>query len=126
MFFVIVMGLGEFLGCLTADCIFLHHVFVTESVCRADQATTTAPTTTASTTTTVAPSPTPPGTPERGAYFVYRNGTECLLAQMGLQLNVSYFSRSQNKVKESFTSIPQSEIIHTFQSILHNKSNKTN
>lgn len=70
----------------------------TESVCRADQATTTAPTTTASTTTTVAPSPTPPGTPERGTYFVNNsNGTECLLAQMGLQLNVSYFSRSQNK-----------------------------
>ncbi|KAM9366593.1 lysosome-associated membrane glycoprotein 1a [Symphorus nematophorus] len=70
----------------------------TESVCRADQATTTAPTTTASTTTTVAPAPTPPGTPDRGTYFVKNsNGTECLLAQMGLQLNVSYFSQSQNK-----------------------------
>ncbi|XP_075933749.1 lysosome-associated membrane glycoprotein 1a isoform X1 [Anarhichas minor] len=70
----------------------------TESVCAADQTTTTAPPTTAGTTTTAAPAPTPPGTPERGTYSVNnRSGTVCLLAQMGLQLNVSYFSLSQNK-----------------------------
>lgn len=68
----------------------------------ADQPTTTAPPTTASSTTTAAPAPTPPGTPERGTYSVKNStGTVCLLAQMGLQLNVSYFSRSQNKVKGS-------------------------
>lgn len=70
----------------------------TESVCTADQASTTAPPTTATTTTTVAPSPTPTGTPVQGTYFVNNsNGTVCLLAQMGLQLNVSYSSQSQNK-----------------------------
>lgn len=72
---------------------------VTESICMADQASTAAPPTTASTTTTVAPAPTPAGTPERGSYSIKNgNGTDCLLAQMGLQLNVSYFSPSQNKV----------------------------
>ncbi|XP_056268507.1 lysosome-associated membrane glycoprotein 1a [Pseudoliparis swirei] len=70
----------------------------TESVCTADQTSTTAPPTTAGTTTTAAPAPTPPGTPERGTYSVNNlNGTVCLLAQMALQLNVSYFSPSQNK-----------------------------
>ncbi|XP_042275908.1 lysosome-associated membrane glycoprotein 1a [Thunnus thynnus] len=70
----------------------------TESVCMADKGSTAAPPTTASTTTTAAPAPTPPGTPERGNYSISNgNGTVCLLAQMGLQLNVSYFSVSQNK-----------------------------
>ncbi|KAL6112940.1 lamp1 [Pungitius sinensis] len=69
----------------------------TESVCTADTASTAAPPTTAGT-TTAAPAPTPPGTPERGTYSVTNsNGTACLLAQMGLQLNVSYFSLPQNK-----------------------------
>lgn len=71
----------------------------------ADHATTTTPATSASTTTTTAPAPTPPGTPERGTYSVNNtNGTFCFLAQMGLQLNVSYFSRSQNKVKGGYIS----------------------
>ena len=75
----------------------------TESVCMADQTTTTAPTTTTSTTTPTTPEPTPeptpPGLPERGSYSVKTsNGTICLLALMGLQLNVSYVSQSQNKV----------------------------
>lgn len=65
---------------------------------------TTAPPTTNSTTTaatTTAPAPTPPGTPERGRYSVLNgSSTECLLAHMGLQLNVSYFSRPQNKVRD--------------------------
>lgn len=78
----------------------------TESVCMADQASTTAPPTTASTTTTAAPSPTPPGTPERGSYAVLKgNDTECLLAQMGLQLNVTYVSRSQNKTVQELVNV---------------------
>lgn len=78
----------------------------TESVCMADQASTTAPPTTASSTTTAAPAPTPPGTPERGAYSVtYGNGTVCLLAQMGLQFNVSYFSLSQNKTIQELVNL---------------------
>lgn len=78
----------------------------TESVCTADQASTTAPPTTAGTTTTAAPAPTPPGTPERGTYSVNnRNGTVCLLAQMGLQLNVSYFSLSLNKTIQELVNL---------------------
>ncbi|CAK6965920.1 lysosome-associated membrane glycoprotein 1a [Scomber scombrus] len=78
----------------------------TESICMADQASTAAPPTTASTTTTVAPAPTPAGTPERGSYSIKnRNGTDCLLAQMGLQLNVSYFSLSQNKTIQEITNL---------------------
>ncbi|XP_037545899.1 lysosome-associated membrane glycoprotein 1a [Nematolebias whitei] len=79
-----------------------------ESVCAADQTTTPATPTTAATTTTAAPAPTPPGTPVRGTYSVKNsNGTECLLAQMGLQLNVSYVSQSQNKtVQELFNLTP--------------------
>ncbi|XP_026176042.1 lysosome-associated membrane glycoprotein 1a isoform X2 [Mastacembelus armatus] len=74
----------------------------TESVCMADKASTTATTTTASVTTTAAPAPSPPGTPERGTYSVKNsNGTICLLAQMGLQLNVSYMSVSQNKTVQN-------------------------
>lgn len=95
---------GGFLGVLLHLLITYFFMFplVTESVCMADQASTTAPpTTTTSATTTVTPAPTPTGTPERGVYSVNNtNGTACLLAQMGLQLNVSYFSQSQNKVKE--------------------------
>lgn len=74
--------------------------FITENICMADQAATTAPSPTTSTAaTTTAPAPTPAGTPERGTYTVSNgSGTVCLLAQMGLQLNVSYFSQSQNKV----------------------------
>lgn len=78
----------------------------TESICTADQAGTTTPPTTARTTTTVAPSPTPPGTPVRGIYSVNDiNGTACLLAQMGLQLNVSYFSVSQNKTIQELVNL---------------------
>lgn len=61
------------------------------------------------------PAPTPPGTPERGTYSVLNsNDTTCLLARMGLQLNISYFSRSQNKVKYSFITkeIPMEEVYY--------------
>ncbi|XP_070818695.1 lysosome-associated membrane glycoprotein 1a [Chaetodon trifascialis] len=82
----------------------------TESICMADQSSTTAPPTTASSTTTAAPAPTPPGTPERGTYSVKNsNGTTCLLAQMGLQLNVSYFSRSQNKTIQDLVNLTPSQ-----------------
>lgn len=81
----------------------------TESVCIADQtSTTTAPPTLPTTTTAppAPPTPTPPGTPERGTYTVNSiNGTVCLLAHMGLQLNFSYFSQAQNKVNQSCTCI---------------------
>lgn len=78
----------------------------TESICTADQTITTASPTSASTTTTVAPAPTPPGTPERGTYTVYNsNGTACLLAQMGLQLNVSHFSPAQNETIQDLVNL---------------------
>lgn len=78
----------------------------TESTCVADQASTTASPTSASTTTTVAPAPTPPGTPEQGMYTLNNtNGTVCLLAQMGLQLNVSHFSPSQNKTIQDLVNL---------------------
>lgn len=97
---VLVPELLGFWVAWSADEIFLS--LVTESVCMADQARTTTPPPTSTTptpTTTIAPPPTPPSTPERGSYTVNNSsGTVCLLAQMGLQLNVSYFSRSQNKV----------------------------
>lgn len=80
--------------------------FVTESVCVADQSTTVAPPTPAGTTvpTTTGAPPTPPGTPETGTFSVKNgSGTVCLLAKMGLQLNVSYISLSQNKVTMKLT-----------------------
>lgn len=49
--------------------------------------------------TTSAPTPpSPPSIPESGSYNVTNNGTTCLLARMGLQLNITYTSRSQGKV----------------------------
>nr|XP_061796734.1 lysosome-associated membrane glycoprotein 1-like [Nerophis lumbriciformis] len=76
-----------------------------ETECAADQPST--PTTTTAH-TPVTPAPTPPGTPERGTYSIDNsNGTVCLLAQMGLQLNFSYVSQSQNKtVQEIFNLTP--------------------
>lgn len=64
---------------------------------------------------TVAPTPTGPTTapphkdperPERGTYLVKNsNGTVCLLANMGLQLNISYNSISQNKTVQEIMNI---------------------
>lgn len=77
-------------------------MFPTERVCAADQSTTPAAPTTTAATTTAAPAPTPLGRPDRGTYSVKNgNGTECLLAQMGLQLNVSYVSQARNKVAQN-------------------------
>lgn len=65
-----------------------------ESVCSADRTVTTAA---PPKTTTAAPSPVPPGIPERGNYTVTNGNKTCLLALMGLQLNITYLSKSQNK-----------------------------
>ncbi|XP_061671047.1 lysosome-associated membrane glycoprotein 1a [Syngnathoides biaculeatus] len=83
-----------------------------ETICAPDQVSTTTPTTTTSTPVTHSPTPTPPGTPERGAYSIRNsNGTVCLLAQMGLQLNFSYVSQSQNKtIQEIFNLTPNHTI----------------
>uniref|UniRef100_A0A673LX41 Lysosome-associated membrane glycoprotein 1-like n=1 Tax=Sinocyclocheilus rhinocerous TaxID=307959 RepID=A0A673LX41_9TELE len=71
-----------------------------ESVCSADQTVTTAAPT-QSPRTTAAPSPVPPPAPERGNYtLTNRNGTACLLALMGLQLNITHRSKSLNQVIE--------------------------
>lgn len=66
-----------------------------ESVCFADQTPTPAP---PGPTTAPVPVPTPAGPPERGVYNVTQNGTVCLLAQMGLQLNVSFTDLSNKTV----------------------------
>ncbi|KAL1021728.1 hypothetical protein UPYG_G00017230 [Umbra pygmaea] len=69
-----------------------------ESVCPADQSTTTAPAPPPSTTTSAPPTPNPPGNPTQGNYSVSNsNGSVCVLTRMALQLNVSHFSVSQKK-----------------------------
>ncbi|CAM4506640.1 unnamed protein product [Leuciscus chuanchicus] len=70
-----------------------------ESVCSADQTSTTVvPTHTPGTTAAPTKPPAPPSTPDRGNYSVTNgNGTVCLLALMGLQLNITHLSKSLNK-----------------------------
>lgn len=64
---------------------------------------TVAPPTTAQ--TTAAPHK-EPGRPEKGNYAVSSsNGTACLLASMGLQLNVSFSSASQNKTVQEVVNL---------------------
>ncbi|XP_062258062.1 lysosome-associated membrane glycoprotein 1b [Platichthys flesus] len=46
-----------------------------------------------------------PSSPERGNYVVSNNGTACLLASMGLQLNISFSSLSQNKTVQEVVNI---------------------
>uniref|UniRef100_A0A8C6TPQ6 Lysosome-associated membrane glycoprotein 1 n=1 Tax=Neogobius melanostomus TaxID=47308 RepID=A0A8C6TPQ6_9GOBI len=69
-----------------------------ESVCFADQTPTPAPTRLP--TTAPVPVPTPAGPPEQGIYNVTQNNTVCLLAQMGLQLNVTYTDQNNKTVQE--------------------------
>lgn len=64
---------------------------------------TVAPPTTAQ--TTVAPHK-DPGRPEKGNYLVTTsNGTACLLASMGLQLNITFNSVSQNKTVQEVVNL---------------------
>ncbi|KAM9346959.1 lysosome-associated membrane glycoprotein 1b [Symphorus nematophorus] len=64
---------------------------------------TVAPPTTAQ--TTAAPHK-EPGRPEKGNYLVKSsNGTTCLLASMGLQLNISFSSVSQNKTVQDVVNL---------------------
>ncbi|XP_060944542.1 lysosome-associated membrane glycoprotein 1b [Limanda limanda] len=46
-----------------------------------------------------------PSSPERGNYVVSSNGSACLLASMGLQLNISFTSLSQNKTVQEVVNI---------------------
>ncbi|XP_061131660.1 lysosome-associated membrane glycoprotein 1a [Syngnathus typhle] len=76
-----------------------------ETICAADQAltTTSVPSTTVRPPITPAPEPTPPGPPQRGNYSISNsNGTACLLAEMGLQLDFSYVSQAQNQTVQEF------------------------
>nr|XP_046260516.1 lysosome-associated membrane glycoprotein 1b [Scatophagus argus] len=64
---------------------------------------TVAPPTTAQTTTTPHKDP---GRPEKGTYMVKNsNGTVCLLASMGLQLNITFMSVSQNKTVQDIMNL---------------------
>ncbi|XP_064167450.1 lysosome-associated membrane glycoprotein 1a [Anguilla rostrata] len=81
-----------------------------ETICTADQSVTTEalPTTAAPKTSavTTAPAPAPPGNPERGNYTVTNgNGTACLLARMGLQLNLTYVSSSLNTTVQQIVNL---------------------
>ncbi|XP_056610948.1 lysosome-associated membrane glycoprotein 1b [Triplophysa dalaica] len=61
------------------------------------------PTVTASATS---PPPVTPGPPERGNYNVTNaTGTVCLLARMGLQLNISYLSSSHGKTVQELMNL---------------------
>ena len=74
--------------------------YLPESVCTADQEGTTAAPTTPSPTTTPVPSPTPQDLPEQGTYAVTKGNDTCLMARMGLQLNITYTSQSKNNVSQ--------------------------
>ncbi|TRY59316.1 hypothetical protein DNTS_033552 [Danionella cerebrum] len=56
-------------------------------------------------------SPVTPGPPERGSYNVTNaNDSVCLLAQMGLQLNISYFSNSSGKVVQELLNLDPNQV----------------
>ncbi|XP_056464119.1 lysosome-associated membrane glycoprotein 1a [Gadus chalcogrammus] len=76
-----------------------------ESVCTADQEGTTSAPTTPSPTTTPVPSPTPQGLPEQGTYAVTKGNETCLMARMGLQLNITYTSQSKNNTVQEVVNI---------------------
>ncbi|XP_059926878.1 lysosome-associated membrane glycoprotein 1a [Gadus macrocephalus] len=76
-----------------------------ESVCTADQEGTTAAPTTPSPTTTPVPAPTPQGLPEQGTYAVTKGNDTCLMARMGLQLNITYTSQSKNNTVQEVVNI---------------------
>uniref|UniRef100_UPI00398E6B05 lysosome-associated membrane glycoprotein 2 isoform X2 n=1 Tax=Pristiophorus japonicus TaxID=55135 RepID=UPI00398E6B05 len=68
-----------------------------ESFCKADIPTTAAPITT-QTTSTTAPTKSPPEQPAVGNYTVKKGNDSCLLANMGLQLNLTYTDDNQTHV----------------------------
>ncbi|MBN3303544.1 LAMP1 protein, partial [Amia calva] len=75
-----------------------------ETICTADaSATTPAPKTTPAT-TTAAPT-TSPGTPVQGNYNVTGSNGTCLLAKMGLQLNLTYTSTAQGKLVQEILNV---------------------
>lgn len=57
------------------------------------------------TTTSPPPPPSPPGKPQRGDYNVTNNGTACLMASMGLQLNITYMSLTQGKAVQEIINL---------------------
>ncbi|XP_066516239.1 lysosome-associated membrane glycoprotein 1a [Hoplias malabaricus] len=74
-----------------------------ESVCPADLPVSTIAPTQSPTTT---PAPSPSQIPDQGYYNVTNlNGTVCLMASMGLQLSVTYFSKSQNKTLQGIMNL---------------------
>lgn len=73
------------------------------TVCTEDGGSTVAPVTTSMPITTHAPT-TPPHTPDVGTYNVTGSGGICLLASMGVQLNVTYFAK--DKLKSDVLNLP--------------------
>ncbi|XP_061482673.1 lysosome-associated membrane glycoprotein 1 [Rhineura floridana] len=74
---------------------------VNETICSEDRGPTpVAPTTASHTTTSMAPTM-PPKTPDVGHYNVTGPNGTCLLASMGLQLNVTYITKNQTKQWEA-------------------------
>ncbi|XP_062865480.1 lysosome-associated membrane glycoprotein 1a [Trichomycterus rosablanca] len=76
-----------------------------ESICSADLPVTTTVATTTVAPTTLPPSPTPPSKPDTGTYNITTGNATCLLAKMGLQLNVTYDSKSQNKTVQGIVNM---------------------
>lgn len=54
---------------------------------------------------TTAPPHKDPGRPERGSYVISNNGSVCLLAYMGLQLNVTFTSVALNKTVQDVANL---------------------
>ncbi|KAJ6667371.1 hypothetical protein lerEdw1_016492 [Lerista edwardsae] len=73
------------------------------TVCSEDRST-VAPVTTSIPATTHAPTTTPPHSPDVGTYNVTGTGGICLLASMGVQLNVTYHTKE--KVKSDVLNLP--------------------
>ncbi|KAJ8255715.1 hypothetical protein COCON_G00195790 [Conger conger] len=88
-----------------------------ETICTADRSVTTQvlPTTPPKTSAvTTGPAPTPPGNPERGNYTVTNsNGTICLLARMGLQLNLTYTPSSLNTTIQQIMNLQPNQMRNT-------------
>ncbi|KAJ8410510.1 hypothetical protein AAFF_G00194140 [Aldrovandia affinis] len=88
-----------------------------ETICTADQTVSTEvlPTTTApkTSTMTTAPVPASPGNPERGNYPVTNRNVTCLLARMGLQLNLTYTSSPLNTTVQQIVNLNPNHTTNT-------------